>query len=96
MKKHCLKSPSNRFVTVAILLGSLISANVLFAQTNAAPAGDPAAVNQVPTGKTEEDLVRERSIAEFTRKMKEANYPALFEQAAKEFNVPVDILQGVS
>jgi hypothetical protein len=59
-------------------------------------AGDPAAVNEVPTGKTEEDLIRERSIAEFTRKMKEANYPALFEQAAKEFGVPADILEGVS
>jgi len=44
----------------------------------------------------EEDLRREQAIAEFTAKMKEANYPALFEQAAKEFNVPADILKGVA
>lgn len=46
--------------------------------------------------KTPEDLARDASIAEFTRKMEAANYPALFEKAAKEFNVPVEILQGVS
>jgi hypothetical protein len=46
--------------------------------------------------KTEEDLIREQKIAEFTAKMKEANYPALFDQAAKEFNVPADILKGVA
>jgi hypothetical protein len=45
---------------------------------------------------TEEDLKREQAIAEFTAKMKAANYPALFEQAAKEFNVPADILKGVA
>jgi hypothetical protein len=46
--------------------------------------------------KTEEDLRREQAIAEFTAKMKAANYPALFEAAAKEFNVPADILKGVA
>ncbi len=51
-------------------------------------AGDPA--------KSEEDLKREAAIAEFTAKMKAANYPALFEQAAQEFNVPADILKGVA
>ena len=35
-------------------------------------------------------------IAEFTAKVKAANYPALFEAAAKEFNVPADILKGVA
>ena len=48
------------------------------------------------TVKTEEDLKREAAIAEFTAKMTAANYPALFEQAAKEFNVPADILKGVA
>ena len=28
--------------------------------------------------------------------MKEADYPALFEKAAKEFNVPADILKGLA
>jgi hypothetical protein len=46
--------------------------------------------------KTEEDVKREAAIAEFTAKMKAANYPALFDQAAKEFNVPADILKGVA
>jgi hypothetical protein len=48
------------------------------------------------TVKTEEDLKREAAIAEFTAKMKAANYPALFDQAAKEFTVPADILKGVA
>jgi hypothetical protein len=46
--------------------------------------------------KTPEDLARDASIAEFTRKMQAANYPALFAKAAREFNVPVEILQGLS
>lgn len=46
--------------------------------------------------KTPEDLARDASIAAFTRKMQEANYPELFAKAAKEFNVPVEILQGIS
>src|ERR1039457_1322079 len=48
------------------------------------------------TTKTEEDLKREAAIAEFTAKMKAANYPVLFDQAAQEFNVPADILKGVA
>jgi len=44
----------------------------------------------------EADLRREAPIAEFTRKMKEANYPALFEKAAQEFAVPADIPRGVA
>src|SRR5882757_5499267 len=46
--------------------------------------------------KTEEDLRREAAIAEFSAKMKAANYPALFEQAALEFNVPPDVLKGIA
>jgi hypothetical protein len=46
--------------------------------------------------KTGQDLKREAAIAEFTAKMKAANYPALFDAAAKEFNVPADILKGVA
>jgi len=45
---------------------------------------------------TEEDLKREPAIAEFTAKMKALNYPALFDNAAQEFNVPADILKGVA
>jgi len=39
---------------------------------------------------------REAAIAEFTRKTKAANYPALFDQAAAEFNVPADVLKGIA
>ena len=46
--------------------------------------------------KTQEDLERDKAIAEFTAKMKAANYPALFEKAAAEFEVPADILKGVA
>jgi hypothetical protein len=46
--------------------------------------------------KSEDELQREAAIAEFTRKTKAANYPALFEQAAQEFKVPVDVLKGVA
>ena len=57
-------------------------------------AGKSAGAAEAP--KTEEDLRREQAIAEFTARMKAANYPALFEAAAKEFNVPSDILKGVA
>ena len=55
-----------------------------------------AVVHGQPTAPTEEDLRRQAAIADFTRRMKEANYPAMFEQAAREFNVPADILKGVA
>jgi hypothetical protein len=46
--------------------------------------------------KIAEDRQREAAIAEFTAKTKAANYPALFEKAAAEFNVPADILKGIA
>ena len=49
-----------------------------------------------PPPTNDQDAGRQAAIAEFTRKMKEANYPALFEQAGREFNVPADILKAVS
>jgi hypothetical protein len=49
-----------------------------------------------PPPKTPEDLARDAAIAAFTKKMEAANYPALFEKAANEFNVPVEILEGLS
>jgi hypothetical protein len=44
----------------------------------------------------EEDARREAAVAEFTRRMRDANYPALFDAAANEFKVPPDILKGVA
>jgi hypothetical protein len=55
-------------------------------------AGEPAG----SAGPAPEDARREAAIAEFTRKMKEANYPALFDNAAEEFNVPADVLKGIA
>ena len=46
--------------------------------------------------KTPEALARDAAIAAFTKKMEAANYPALFEKAAREFNVPAQILEGIS
>src|SRR5207237_6878229 len=46
--------------------------------------------------KTEEAIRHEIAVAEFTQKMKDANYPALFDAAAAEFHVPPDVLKGVS
>lgn len=53
-------------------------------------------VVSVDPATAEEDMRREQAIAEFTARMKAANYPALFEAAAKEFNVPADILKAVA
>jgi len=48
------------------------------------------------TPKSAEDLQREAATAEFTARMRASNYPALFEKAAAEFNVPADVLKGVA
>lgn len=42
------------------------------------------------------DAARQQAIAGFTQRMKDANYPALFDKAAQEFNVPPDVLKGVA
>lgn len=39
---------------------------------------------------------RDAAIAAFTKRQQEANYPQLFEKAAQEFNIPVDILEGIA
>lgn len=52
--------------------------------------------DDMPANLSTEDQQRQAAIAEYTRQMQTANYPALFEKAAKEFNVPVDVLEGVS
>lgn len=58
----------------------------LFLFSSAALARDTA---------SEKELYDQR-IAEYTQKMKDANYPPLFEKAAQEFNVPADVLMAVS
>ena len=56
----------------------------------------PAEQQELDARQKEADAQREAAIAGFTRRMKEANYPVLFEAAAKEFDVPADILKGVA
>ena len=51
---------------------------------------------QLEQQRLEEDARRQAAIAEFTQKMKDANYPALFDQAANEFSVPPDVLKAVA
>jgi hypothetical protein len=46
--------------------------------------------------KTDEELRREAALADFAARTRAANYPALFEQAAGEFNVPADVLKGIA
>ncbi len=62
--------------TKRVVVASLV---VLLAAVSPALVANP--------NRTEGNLKREAAIAEFTRKMKEANYPALFEQVAQEFSV---------
>ena len=44
----------------------------------------------------DEETRRATAIAEFTKKMRDANYPTFFDAAAVEFRVPADILKGVA
>ena len=44
----------------------------------------------------EDERIRKATIAGFTIRTKAANYPALFEKAAAEFNVPADVLKSVA
>ena len=46
--------------------------------------------------KGEEEAQRAAAIAEFTKKMRDSNYPTLFDAAAIEFRVPADILKGIA
>src|SRR5215471_13684137 len=85
MLKFCRKNFAPVNCTAKIVFFPIL---LLFAACAVAFAADPS--------KTDEDLKREAAIADFTRKMQQANHPALFETAAQEFDVPADILKGVS
>jgi hypothetical protein len=77
----------------------LVSAAIVLALPAFAWAGGPPQTPQNPfsaPANPAEDVKRQATLAEFAAKMKAANYPALFEQAAQEFNVPADVLKGVS
>ncbi|MDB6027688.1 MAG: hypothetical protein JWM68_3911 [Verrucomicrobiales bacterium] len=47
-------------------------------------------------GQTEEDFKRQKLIEEHAKKKRASNYPALFKKAAKEFDVPVNLLEGIA
>jgi hypothetical protein len=101
-----LLSPVNRLESLlALLIITMLWPNDLVAADAPAPSAPaasdagvvPGVTQAAPgAGRSAEDIAREKAIAEFTQKMKDANYPALFEKAAAEFNVPADILKGIS
>jgi len=70
---------------VKILALLLIFASLAHAE-DSAPAPNP----------TGADAQREQAIADYTQKMRDANYPAMFDKAAQEFNVPPDVLKAVA
>ena len=49
-----------------------------------------------PPDTPEAEYAREQAIQEFTKKQRDANWPALFDKVGKEFGVPGDILAGIS
>src|SRR4051812_18026101 len=65
------------------------------AETPAVAPGAVAPIQESQIIKNDEDIAREKAIAEFTQRMKDANYPEMFDKAAKEFGVPSDILKGI-
>ncbi len=69
---------------------------ILFTLTASAVLVCASTVRADDPPKTPEDLEREALIEQFTQKMKDANYPALFKKAADEMHVPVEILQGIA
>jgi hypothetical protein len=77
--------------------GSLCLAFIVLGACRAAAneKGRAPAEQQELDARQKEDAAQ-AAIADFTRRMKEASYPALFEAAAKEFNVPADILKGIA
>jgi hypothetical protein len=56
----------------------------------------PVLAADPPAAQAPEDTPREAAVADFPGKVKAANFPALFDQAAQEFNVPADILKGIA
>ncbi len=68
-------------------LGLLIATTLLFVAPSLRAVAQPD---------QDAEAVRQKAIAEFTQKMRDANYPALFDKAAKEFNIPPDVLKGIA
>src|SRR4051812_7304969 len=94
--KHFSKFESGRVISLILGLSCLVLPDLLMAgadpvpQEAATPSQEPAQI------KSPEDLAREKAVAEFTQRMKDSNYPALFDKAAREFGVPTDVLQGIA
>jgi hypothetical protein len=88
--------------TCSLSMLFLVSANFSRAGDTSSPspsAAQPGAIPMPPSMAAQtaaDDARREQAIAGYTQKMKDANYPALFDKAAQEFNVPPDVLKAVS
>lgn len=72
-----------------LAIAATTTVSIAFAQAAAPPSEDSIAP-------TPEDLEREAAIEAFTKKQIAADYGPKFKQAAEEFNVPVEILMGIS
>ncbi|MDB6025774.1 MAG: hypothetical protein JWM68_1997 [Verrucomicrobiales bacterium] len=75
-----------RLIRLAIILCGVLTRLSLVAQV------DPELTPKIE----EPEPNREELIKEYTRKMRAANFPALFNKAANEFKVPVSVLMGIS
>nr|WP_237712372.1 transglycosylase SLT domain-containing protein [Pedosphaera parvula] len=91
---HFPSLPSFSLLILLALAATNLSRAQLSAETPAV-GQPPSAADSAPI-RSPEDLAREKAIAEFTQRMKDANYPALFEKAASEFGVPTDVLAGIA
>jgi hypothetical protein len=85
-----------RGIFVGVIFALVVAHPILAAEKTLSPQEQQQLEAATQAQRKEEDLRRELAVAEFTQKMNAANYPALFEQAANEFNVPADVLKGVA
>jgi hypothetical protein len=84
-------SSMSKIIIGGLILG-LAAGRLAFGQN--LPKAEPNP--PITDGSAVQEAKRQTALAEYTRRMKEANYPVLFEEAAKEFNVPADILKAVA
>jgi hypothetical protein len=102
--KYFSKFEFRRMASLILGLSCLVLSHRVMADGDPAPSpAQPSPSQEAATPppesaqiKSPEDIAREKAIAEFTQKMKDANYPALFDKAAQEFGVPSDILKGIA
>jgi len=91
---HFWNSPV-KFATVLALLLLLAGSSSRAADTRKFPP-KPGSETASQRALTPEEINRLAMIDQFTKKQRDANWPALFEKAGAEFGVPSDILAGIA